>query len=132
MNYARLAATAARLVAANGRLVTLVKLNTTPANPAAPWEGPADPRAGATSAQHHAVFVEPDSLIRLGESFKTKDFIKNSHKIAIVGTSADLEGFEEILDDDGKRWRILGMEKLRPATITLAYFIGVAHLELNG
>ena len=43
VNYVRIAATAKRLIEANGRNVTLIRKSRTPANASEPWRGPTSP-----------------------------------------------------------------------------------------
>lgn len=123
MNYDRIAQTAQRLVAKNGRSITLVKLNATSADPDKPWRGAEDPRGDdAEELVVPAVFVGPTAL---GFAATSQDLFKGCSQICIVATTADLIGFNEVLDADGKRWKIAHIEKLKPAQTTLLYYIGV-------
>ena len=127
VDYVKLAATAARLVSNNGRSITLVEFDKTPDDADKPWRGAVDPRISPESTKVvSGVFVEPSSAVRLGMSSEVDDLLKRSSQIIIVASTDDLEVYNEVIDTDTKRWKIVGMEKLKPADTTLLYFIGVA------
>lgn len=126
-NYAKLAATAQRLIAKSGRIITLVEFNSTPADSDKPWRGAVDPRIDPDNTlETSGVFAPPSSAVHLGMSTEISDFLKKSTQIILVATTDDLKDYNEVIDTDGMRWKIKGMEKLRPANTTLLYFIGVA------
>jgi hypothetical protein len=131
VDYVSLAATAKRLITANGREVTFVRFNRTAADAAKPWKGAADPRTDPDASETlDAVFVEPSSAVRLGISTVNSELVKRSTQILIAAPGSDfaedLSTFEEVIDSDGVKWRITTSEKLKPAEVTLLYFIGVA------
>lgn len=124
-DFVKLAMTATRLIAANGRDVTFIKLDATPTNPAQPWRGNADPRVGpAGSITVRAVNVSDGGL---GMRADDNELLKRSEKQFIVAGSAGaaLETYNEILDGTA-RWRILFVDVLEPAGTRLLYFVGVA------
>lgn len=126
LDYAEIAADALELVTEAGRSVTLVELNNTPADAQKPWRGATDPRLVPTATLAvPAVFVEPSSAQWLGLHLEISDFVKKSSQIAIVASTADLKSYNEIIDTDSTRWRITGMEQLKPASTSLLYFIGL-------
>jgi hypothetical protein len=57
------------------------------------------------------------------------DLVKRSEQIFIItpvaGEALDYSDMTELVDG-GEPYRIVGVEKLRPADVTLLYFIGVA------
>lgn len=113
-----------RLVAKHSRPVTFIQLSTTPGT--FPGEPSGDPRSPpAASLAVKACFVEPDSLQRLGHTSKLDELLKRSDHICLVDGVNPLEQYNEILDEDGLYYTITGMEKLRPGTRTLLYFVGV-------
>lgn len=115
---------AEELIGEEGRDVVFIKLATLPG--AFPGETAGDPRnPPASQLPTKACFVEPDSLQRLGHTSKLDELIKRSEHICLVPGTTDLEQFNELLDDDGLYYTITGMEKLRPGTRTLLYFVGV-------
>ena len=127
VHYTELATKAEALITKFGRSITIEKFDTTPADASKPWRGPVDPRASldATVATD-GVFVEPSEASKLGMSVDVNDLLQRSEQIVIVSTSTDLNGFNELVDTDTTRWKILGFEHLKPGTVSLLYFIGVA------
>ena len=122
---------ARRLVAARGREVSFIKLNATPADPAKPWRGAANPRAApGDTASVPSVFVPPSSASQLGLSTVSEELLRRSTQIAICapGSSStdNLEEFDEVVDKDGSRWKITFVETLRPADVRIVYFVGLA------
>ena len=128
VDYAAVLATAQRLLTENGRSVTLVNFDSTPADPNRPWLGPAtDPRDTPDSTLTlDAVAVAPSGVVNLGLAFEADDLIKDAAEILICspGANVDLTVFEEVIDET-VRWKIIGIQVLRPATITVLAFIGV-------
>jgi len=127
VDFVPLIATAQRLITENGRSVTLVKLNSTPAVASQPWKGAADPRAvPAATLVLDAVFVEPSSAVRLGLSAETSDMIKRSDQIMIIspGASEDVTLYHEVTDGS-TNWKIGAVEVLRPGAEIVLAFIGV-------
>lgn len=126
IDYLKLAALAKTMIDGAGRPVTFVKLNRTPTDPAKPWRGNVDPRgAPAATLTANAVFVEPSSATKLGMSTTTSDLLKKSKAILLVATDTELEGYEEVIDGTSRK-RILAVEKLKPGSTTLLYFVGIS------
>lgn len=131
VDYAALAATARALVEANGRQVTLRRLENAPTDAQKPWRGASNPASPAdAAATPFGVAVPPSSATALGMSTQDNDLVKRSEQIFIItpadGETQDYGTFHELVDDDNEPYRIVGVEKLRPATVTLLYFVGVA------
>lgn len=128
IDYAELAVTAKTLVEGTGRPVTFVQLDTTAADPARPHRGAATPRgAGATEVEGDAVAVPPSSATQLGISTLDEDFLKRAEQILIAipdAGSPELDNFDEVIDGS-VRWKINAIQKLRPADVTLLYFMSV-------
>ncbi len=122
----KLIATAQRLIKANGRAVTLIRHDETLADPARPWEGPADARVTPSeTAAMDAVFVQPASAVRLGMTTEQADLVVQSEQIMIVAPgTVDITRFQEVLDE-GIYWKITMTELLRPGPTTILGFIGV-------
>lgn len=128
-NHARLAETGKRLVDKHGRSMVFNRRDRAPDDAAKPWLGPADvgedPDATATL---YAVSVEPGAAVKLGISTENSDMVKQSTEILIVAPgstfSEDLSTFDEVVDGSDK-FRITAVEKLRPGTQTVLYFVGV-------
>lgn len=130
VDYSQLATTAKRLVDANGRSVTFVKMDRTPADASKPWRGAAAPTSSpAATLAAIGVFVEPSSASRLGISSEESDLVKRSTKIMIValgsGSSEDLKDYDQVLDE-GNYWKITAVEQLKPGDTSLLFFVGVA------
>lgn len=108
-----------------GRAITLVRFTTTPSDPAKPWRGAVDPRAGATLLVVNAAMVEPDTLVQLGLRLEVTDLVKRGAKIFMTASTTDLEDFNEIKDSDNTTWKITCVDRLQPAETTLCYFLRV-------
>lgn len=125
-NYARLQATATRLINQSGRTVTFVQIQayTTDANK--PWRGDAVDRVTPTVTLSKVVTqVEPNTNVYLGETIKVEDLLKNYDKVLLADGVDILDGYHEVIDDDGSRYRIEYIYKLRPGSVTLLHIFGV-------
>lgn len=124
IDYEALRTRAATLVAANGAACTFYQLNATPADVSQPWRGAADPSSDETEVLGSAVRVEPESSTRLGLRVAKEGFVKRSEAILIAAVETDVRGYDEVLFD-GVRYNIEGVEVLKPAGVTLLYFVGI-------
>lgn len=125
-NYAPKLALAQKLIKFYGRPVTLVQLNSTPTDPTKPWQGTANPRATpAATLVIYGVFVEPESLERLGKQRASSDFIKSAEQVLIVSTPENLGIYDEAIDEDGSTWKIDNLQSLQPGGITLLHYLRV-------
>lgn len=124
---AALANRAADIIKANGREVTFVKLDNTPADADKPWRSAADPRANATRVTVPAVFVA--SVSNLGFAVDFEELLKSSEQVAWVAPGAafenDLSNFDEIIDEDDSVWKITTAALLKPASISIMYMFGL-------
>lgn len=127
VDYVRLAATAQRLIEANGRLITFVRDSETPLDANQPWLGP----TGAdTTLELSGVFVPPNTvrqfgLTALGQGTEFRDLISFSEEIAIVfPETSDLRQFTHV-EDEAIRWGIIGLQVLKPGTVQLLAFVGL-------
>lgn len=126
VDYVRLAATATRLVAANGRALSFVRLEETPTDTAKPWRGADTPRAQADSVVlGSGVAVQPSSLSTLGIHVTDEHFLKRADQVLIAVADDEIENYDEVIDENSEVWKITGVEKLRPATTTILYYVGV-------
>jgi hypothetical protein len=129
VDFVKAQATALRLVNANGRSVTFVDFDSTLSDPAQPWLGPADARtAPDATAIMTAVFVPPSSATQLGLGLIVNDLVKDAEQIMIVapGDSVDLADFQEVIDADTTRWKIDGIQVLKPASNVVLAFVMVS------
>lgn len=116
---------AEELIPENGRSVTFIQLSA--ASGGFPGEGPADPRnPPARAVTVIGCFVEPDSLQRLGITTKIDQLLQTSDRICLITGTTNLRGYDEVIDsDDGRYYKIQGMEELKPGTTSLLYFVGI-------
>jgi hypothetical protein len=126
-DFVALAATAARLIAENGRTITLQQLGNTPADSAKPWRGPADPespvRASVTGPAVFAADKVRQSIVwSLAQSFN--DGVKNPAQVCLFAATnddgLDLTQFDQIVDGT-TTWRIMRAELLQPADTKILY-----------
>ncbi len=123
-NYAQLAATAQRLVVDAGRPIILVRLDTEPPDTSKPWRAPTPRSTGATEVPCTGVFVPLSSRTFLGSEAYLPQDVNRGEQICIVAaldTSEDLLTFNEIIDEDGTRWKIMRPQVLQPASTKLLY-----------
>jgi len=125
---AALAETAKEIILGTGRTVTFVRFSEEVDDTAKPWRGTTAARSTpAETLETAATFVPPTGA---GLGLKTLDaeWVKRSQQICLVapGTSetADLSTFDELLDGV-TRWKITGVETLKPQNVVLLYFVGV-------
>lgn len=130
VDFVALANTAQRLVQNTpGRNVTFIELDSTAVDVNKPWRGTATPRVTpkASSAQV-AVFV-PASGSGLGFRSSQDELVKRSEQIMLVAPGAantdDLQQFDEVIDQDGSRWKIVFADVLSPADVPVLYAVGV-------
>lgn len=128
VDFTALATTAKTLVDANGRDVTFLKFDRAAADANKPWRGPSDARGDAdASVDLKAAFVEPSGAVRLGITSEHGALFRRAQQIMIVpaaSTAEDLTTFQEVVDG-GSNWKITDIETLKPADVTLLYFVGV-------
>lgn len=131
IDYTKLAATAKRLVDQSGRSVTLNRFDQSPPDDDIPWEGPADPSdTPDATATVIGCFVPLETGKSLGLETLDVDLMKRTAEVCLVapGTISppfDLATANELVDDSVSK-RVTFVRTLKPASITLLYFIGVA------
>ena len=130
-DYVELANIAKELVDDTGRDVKFIRFNQSNVEAGKEWRGSGPDPAGNNpdaTATLKATFVPPTSISELGKSGIDEDLIKLAEQICIVAPGAtfaeDLATFN-VIEDGAIKWKIVSTETLRPANITLAYFIGV-------
>lgn len=128
-DYTDVLATAKELTEEFGRAITVQRLDTTPADNAKPWRGPADPTATVDGeVSLFGVSVPPDSLIRLGLEVQSPELVQRSKLIFIAApddADTDISAFNHLVDYDGQSYRVTVIHTLRPAEVQLLHFIGV-------
>jgi len=131
-DFAKLAATAKRLIEANGRTLTLRKRNRTPESAAQPWRGPAATPATAASGVTLSVVgvVVPVTGTGLGSVKVVGDTLTQRFEQAALIASAslptgvDLKEFGTLVDGD-RAWTIARVQELRPASTSVIYALGL-------
>ena len=112
-----------------GRAVTFVQFDSTPDDPAEPWNARTDVRTTPDSTlATSAVFVQPSSQNLLGLGKMTDDgLLKRSEQIMIVapGATDDLDDYQEVIDTDTTTWKVVGVEVLKPGPDVVLAFVGV-------
>lgn len=128
VDFVKVAATAKRLVEANGRSVTLYKDSRTPADSAKPWRGP-DDSSTEESDTVIAAFVPPRGTFLSG-FFRDNDsnLVRDLNQIALVAASSasgkDLTKYDSLLDGD-RTWKIRLVERLRPGGTDILWVLGL-------
>lgn len=129
-DYTGNAETARRLVKKFGRNMLYRQLGDTVSDPAKPWKGQTDQKSTPEQEDRTlpTVPVDPDSARKLGMTTIDDDLLKRTNQILIVApdenATYDLRDFNVVVDE-GITYKVLFSERLRPATLTLLYFIGV-------
>jgi len=124
INYTKAAATALKLLSANGRPVTLVKINRTPSDPNKPWEG--SDNTPDTTVTATAVFVDPVSEKDLGRNLKRgpTDGITKGFQIAFISAAenpgVDLSEYDRMIDN-GVVYTVDEIDVLKPGNTILMY-----------
>jgi len=127
VDYVKLAATAERLIAANGRLITFVRKPEVAADPDKPW----GTQTGADIIfETSSVFVPPNTvrqfgLTALGQGTEFDDLITFSDYIGIFfpGTQ-DTRQYTHVVDG-AETFGIIGLQILKPADVQLLGFVGI-------
>lgn len=131
VDYAKLATTAQRLVEANGREVTLFKMNRDPDDSSKPWRGPdtsdvPDDIEGGETLTVTAAFVGARGT-GFGRDARERDetIVKDGVQFALIATDSLPDGTNvrefNALKDGDELWRILFVGELRPSTAGLLW-----------
>jgi len=132
-DFAKAAATALRLVEANGRAVVLFKVNRDPDDPARPWEGvsgaPTVPEDGeivpaivafvpATGGGFGKMIQDADGTLNV--AFEQVGLLASSS----MPPGSDPEEFDSIRDG-ADLWKIVARGHLRPSTQSILFVLGL-------
>jgi hypothetical protein len=121
----KLAATAKRLIDANGRDVTVVKFGSTPADSEKPWRGQKVPHE--TEVTGKAAFVPKTQIITTYAEIQEE--VRREGEYALFAADDDggydLRSFDAIVDR-GQQWRILKTEVIQPADTKILYLFEVS------
>jgi hypothetical protein len=126
-NYANVLRTGQRLVTKFGRSVTFVQLDAGPDNAAQPWKGTATVRtAPIAELTVNGVFVEPESLERLGLQVIANEFVKSTEQVVIIVTDQSLKQYDELVDShDGARYKIANIQQLNPGDKIVLHYVRI-------
>lgn len=128
-DYARLQATALRLITKNGKTVNVKKLATTPADAAKPWRGPTNNRS-PYAAETDVKVVELGAnteLAAYGLSISKADIpdkVDGFFLIALSPGTPDLSDYNELWDGT-TRYTIEMMMAVKPANTVVLWVAGV-------
>lgn len=111
MSQTTLAATAQRLIAKNGRSVTLRKESRTPKDQAKPWRGT---DCNDTDITVTAVIVDYTEADIDGERIKRGD------RRALVSTTTDIRQWDLMIDGD-EHYRIQNVEQIKPGSVDILW-----------
>lgn len=118
-----------RLLRDKGRVISLISMNKSSPDLEKPWLQITDalsPEEKETIVS--AVGVPPGSAAALGIKIEQEDLLKNLELIYIAEPGEDdTENLNDyhLVKDEGIVYKIKFIQKLRPASLTLLYFIGV-------
>lgn len=130
MDYAKLLATAKRLLQKNGKQITLSMLDDAAGATGKPWLAVTNPRDPdvVDSIQVYAINVPVSAGASMGIRTDSIELSKNikSFYIAEPGTETP-DNFDQyqLLTDGSQELKIAFIEKLKPADTALLYYIGV-------
>lgn len=117
-NYGPISAKAQELVAKFGKDIQLIKLAAPAADALKPWEG----GNSEVLVTYQALMVDPG---KLGLNVEVLDFLKQSRQVAVIATTDDLTVYHKMLEG-AQRWKITGMQALKPAGTSILWYVGVA------
>lgn len=129
VDYVKLAATATRLVRANGTTVTINALATAPADPAKPWRGPVDQRApfaGSVTVKAVRIGTSKTQIASLGKLIKKDDIPDSVDELWLVEPgSVDISDYDELVVG-GVTEQIQLAVQIKPADVVLLWILGTS------
>lgn len=125
MDYAELVTVVQELIADTGRACRFEVLSSEPADPAAPWDGPATPTV-ERQMNAPATFV-PAAGAELGLEFIATDLLKKAQQVCLVAPHPAALALDKCTSvfDAQTRWRVEWVQVLRPGSTVLLYALGV-------
>jgi hypothetical protein len=126
-DYDKILRSAKQRITKFGRSITLIQLNPGPDNAAQPWKGGAVVRTDVIDTLTlDGVFVEPESLERLGKQAQANEYIKSSEQVIITATEFNLEHYDEVIDSlDDSRYKIHNLQQLNPGDRIILHYLRV-------
>ena len=123
-NFTTLAATAKRLIDANGRSITIVKFGSSPQDTDKPWRGKREYHVAEVTG--FGAFV-PASELKTTIAQDTDGILRENEYVLFAANDDgghDLRDFDAI-EDGGRTWKILAVELIAPASTRVMYQIEV-------
>lgn len=126
-NYEKIYRNALKLTKKYGRALTLVQLDATPTDVNQPWKGNTDVRGTPLATLTvNGVFVEPESLERLGKQRQSNDFVKSAEQTVIVIHDGSLGQYDEVIDNaDDSLWTLHNIQELQPGDKIMLHYLRV-------
>lgn len=116
-----------KLIAKNGRLVTLQKLSGDFHNDGKPWRGAGTPTVESELANVRAAFL-PIQGSDLGTYFDDKELFKKCDEVMMIadpGDGTDMKVFHQVADGD-KSYHIETIQLLKPGETAILWFYGIS------
>ena len=101
--------TAVRLIAKFGRAASLLRRNSTPDDPAAPWD--------ATASEGVPIAITA-AFVQFNDDQRDGTVIQSGDQMALIAAKATTPiGAEDTILDGGRRWRIINVTLVKPGLI---------------
>jgi hypothetical protein len=127
LNYTQLRRTAERLIEENGRDIQLIRKDQgNPVDPAMPWRA-------STDAAEISITVT-GVLIPFEAESGTGTIVRRQEQMALIAaksvddekpSNTNIEDYDELLDDDGTRYRIEDVDLIKPGSQRILYMLRV-------
>ena len=130
MDYVAKLAKVKEKIRAKGRQITLSSIDPDSADTNKPWLPVTNPRdpLNTDSTTIYAINVPMSSASSLGIRAEAVELYKDTQSVFIAEPGEDTpEDFDQyqLVTDGGQEFKITFIEKLKPADLTLLYYIGV-------
>ncbi len=129
LNYSRLAATADRLIKANGKNVTFKRQSQTPADSNKPWRG--------AGAHQEDLTIACVAVVVPNDEIDDKEAMRRGDSTAYIAAStfgngdpfsaADLVTIDTMVDDEGYTWHVHGVKIINPGSMRVLYTAELEH-----
>lgn len=130
MDYAAKLAKVKEKIRAKGRQITLSSIDSGSADTNNPWQATTNPRdpLNTDSTAIYAINVPMSSASSLGIRAEAVELYKDTQSVFIAEPGEDTpEDFDQyqLVTDGSREFKITFIEQLKPADLTLLYYIGV-------
>lgn len=116
------------LIKESGRSVTFIRQDESAVSSTKPWNGFSS--GSEITFSTYGVFTTPSAakqfgLMALGAGTEYDDVVSFSEQVIMVSPGeTDLREYPNVLDQE-VRWKVIGLQVLKPSTTTLLAFVGV-------